>query len=873
MHLARKSLPFVLFVGILAACSTLSPGCGSNAPPATEPTGTQPEGSPVGGPEVMATGAVKAVGLTTSLALLETLDFDTPLSPPSGESGLNLIAIRDKALFDQCVDDFSTGFSCPQGGSLDVTWACDLTSVATDCNLILEDLAVTMTDCGMDGYRFADAARGGGKLTVLDCDPCGALRLLIVLEESMDGISPDGNPIAIAPGSQWRFSIAGDPTACGPRTIELSGFLGSVFVGETVTCQFAGQPDLTAADCFVDADRDSVDDAIDNCPGAANPDQADRDRDGTGDVCGEAPEGIFICKPPCELLDCQSVIDCGPSAAGLDCVDGCCVEATAGSDSCAPCATDQDCPKGFACTDACCVAAPTPEPTPEPPPSLKAQELPPPPEEIPLPGSECVPGSDAEQVAADCGAPDCLCAEDGFCICLTLPAGCGDCFLQPGEECETGDHCPECGIDRHIPEAQCGPGSRCNKETCICEPSGGAADFCPDDCEGIDTPGVGTCEERFGLGSSFCYAPGCPQIGSLGAGVYCAADPFLAGTGEGICEGLEGALTGLVTPLPEIDCGSQGAYACCVAASGNFCPGLQNCSAAGGVCEERQNLGNSFCWTDSPDDCPPLTEIGLGTGVYCEGNENTCEALESTAGSSVELDCVEQKNGKACCVAGGVPPPPSCPLGGPPPPQCASNADCESFMGPGATCADGCCSPPPPAYEYNCFDGIDDDTDGKIDCDDSDCEFVFGCHKHEFAYVDCNDGSDNDGDGLTDCDDVDDCQFDPTCQKCPITGNPPGECGFDVPCAEGQFCDFNLCCRASVCGDFFCDPSESCSGCPGDCGPCAVCGDAFCALGETCESCPSDCGTCPPPGCGDNVCDAKFETCETCSLDCGRCPL
>jgi hypothetical protein len=28
-----------------------------------------------------------------------------------------------------------------------------------------------------------------------------------------------------------------------------------------------------------------VGDACDNCPGAANPDQADADRDGTGDAC------------------------------------------------------------------------------------------------------------------------------------------------------------------------------------------------------------------------------------------------------------------------------------------------------------------------------------------------------------------------------------------------------------------------------------------------------------------------------------------------------------------------------------------------------------------------------------------------------------
>ena len=58
--------------------------------------------------------------------------------------------------------------------------------------------------------------------------------------------------------------------------------------------------------------------------------------------------------------------------------------------------------------------------------------------------------------------------------------------------------------------------------------------------------------------------------------------------------------------------------------------------------------------------------------------------------------------------------------------------------------------------EDDCGDGVDNDEDGAVDCEDSDCEGDGACTE----AGSCDDGIDNDGDGNTDCDDVEDCPAD-----------------------------------------------------------------------------------------------------------------
>src|SRR5690606_2574907 len=58
-----------------------------------------------------------------------------------------------------------------------------------------------------------------------------------------------------------------------------------------------------------------------------------------------------------------------------------------------------------------------------------------------------------------------------------------------------------------------------------------------------------------------------------------------------------------------------------------------------------------------------------------------------------------------------------------------------------------------------CDNGVDDNNDGKADCEDTECD------PHPHCQENCTDGVDNDGNGLIDCDDPD-CQNNPAHPEC-----------------------------------------------------------------------------------------------------------
>lgn len=108
-------------------------------------------------------------------------------------------------------------------------------------------------------------------------------------------------------------------------------------------------------------------------------------------------------------------------------------------------------------------------------------------------------------------------------------------------------------------------------------------------------------------------------------------------------------------------------------------------------------------------------------------------------------------------------------------------------------------------FQEYCFDGRDNDGDGRIDCDDGDCAIQCG-HLDlpgatGFETI-CDDGIDNDSDGLIDCDDSNCLLFSP----CVSTPAQPENCdnGLDddgnglTDCLD-PLCYFAQSCRDAVC--------------------------------------------------------------------------
>ncbi len=203
-------------------------------------------------------------------------------------------------------------------------------------------------------------------------------------------------------------------------------------------------------------------------------------------------------------------------------------------------------------------------------------------------------------------------------------------------------------------------------------------------------------------------------------------------------------------------------------------------------------------------------------------------------------------------------------------------------------CNDSDCVASAFCRESNCTDGIDNDGDGDTDCADFDCDVIDVVNNmgscswqvpgdltclNESVVGNCNDGADNDNDGRVDCEDPDcngvyPCSSNNYCDGACYSGEyNPYECspegkGNSGYCNDGVDNDLNGltdCCDPGCCSSFSCSERDACQ--PGYVPP--VCDDVVCGACESEASCPNDCY------CGNGTCDAG-ETYVTCPVECAE---
>lgn len=532
---------------------------------------------------------------------------------------------------------------------------------------------------------------------------------------------------------------------------------------------------------------------------------------------------------------------------------------------------------------------------------------------------------------------------------LTNPAGGDPCAYDAREDQQVGyDSLPVCqdSVDNDSDEL-----TDCLDPDCFADPSCGGGEWCniesaqfagqEGDCGGDD--GVNKCQDgldndsdglfdcsdpdcAYGQGtwSEVCRYigdPTCPEYtcyaGSMGQDEWqCGGDCSAERCGDGIDNDGNG----------EYDCADQNCMyrdACQTMGENDEqrCSDGQDNDRDGSYdCSDPDCAGTSTCWWAwsgwNPVNWLSSYETDCGNGAdddgdgYYDCSDSDCSAdyrcNASTNPVSVETSPWGYFSYDFCSNTDGNGQPADDDYDGYAncdDPDCQSAPNCTPRpCAPTEQDADGNCELDYEYYGPTCADPYDNDQDGLMNCDDSDCSLDPSCAPGGAGRVGvseitpdgvqvnwlfgngyCVDGVDGDSNGWTDCWDDACNNQDPACLV--FTGFGTEGWPYDWRYENGDP-------RAggnghaggpgavSRCGDGSCGAGESCDNCSADCGTCGgpggnvSCGNGTCDSDESCTSCQADCGTCGDGGgeerCGDGVCSG-FETCGSCAYDCGEC--
>jgi cysteine-rich repeat protein len=233
---------------------------------------------------------IVGVGIGDDLGLDNLKAIAGPIvAPPASVDANTDVVTADFSNLSSTLTDLALGFC---GGTITVHKILDLDGdLNTTADQITTDAQV---GAPVSGWTFTPNVTGGSSsppAAATDAD--GMVNFEIDIVNGTATIN-----IVETPQCGYTLLSAVCLNATNNGTADLAtNRINGIVIGETqaATCTFINKPgpdcdqDGTPDACEVDSDQDGVPDDCDNCPHAANPDQADADHDEIGDACDNCP--------------------------------------------------------------------------------------------------------------------------------------------------------------------------------------------------------------------------------------------------------------------------------------------------------------------------------------------------------------------------------------------------------------------------------------------------------------------------------------------------------------------------------------------------------------------------------------------------------